>query len=227
MLNSFKYFFCLLLVMISLPSFAQEEDEDTIASVESLQHQLALSIDVVQPIVNSQVDLKKSYEAAIDYYWRKDIYFVLEGGFGSSVVNYPDLAYQSRNTFFRAGINKSLLPRLKPNDWDMAFLGLRFAAAPINISNVSYTVVDSVWGNNGGIIPDKDFTGYWFEIVAGMRVELIRNFSAGWTMRGKFLLNSKQFRDLAPVYVAGYGKGDKNGVFDFNVYLTYAIRWNK
>jgi hypothetical protein len=65
------------------------------------------------------------------------------------------------------------------------------------------------------------------EVTGGMRVELVKGLMAGWNVRGKFLLNTADFRDLAPLYVAGYGRGEKNAVFDFNLYLGYAIRWRK
>ena len=36
---------------------------------------------------------------------------------------------------------------------------------------------------------------------------------------GKFVMNGKSFRDLSPLFIAGYGKGDKNANFDFNLYI--------
>jgi hypothetical protein len=60
-----------------------------------------------------------------------------------------------------------------------------------------------------------------------MRVELAKGLLAGWNLRGKFLMNGRSFKDLAPLNIAGYGKGDKNANFDFNLYLAYAIRWNR
>jgi hypothetical protein len=40
-------------------------------------------------------------------------------------------------------------------------------------------------------------------------------------------MNGSSFKDLAPLYIAGYGRGDKNSIFDFNMYLSYAIRWDR
>jgi hypothetical protein len=65
------------------------------------------------------------------------------------------------------------------------------------------------------------------ELTGGMRVELVKGLMAGWNLRGKFMMNGKSFKDLSPLNIAGYGKGDKNAAFDFNVYMSYAIRWKK
>jgi len=56
-------------------------------------------------------------------------------------------------------------------------------------------------------------------------VEIFKGLFAGWTIRGKFRLNQAPFRELPPAYIAGYGKGDKNAIFDFGFYINYAIRW--
>ena len=60
-----------------------------------------------------------------------------------------------------------------------------------------------------------------------MRVELFKGLFAGWNMRAKFLMNGRSFKDDAPLYIAGYGKGDKGAVFDFNLYISYGIRWKR
>jgi hypothetical protein len=48
---------------------------------------------------------------------------------------------------------------------------------------------------------------------------------AGWNLRGRFLLNETSFRELRPVFIAGYGRGDRSLILDFNVFLSYSIRW--
>ena len=56
-------------------------------------------------------------------------------------------------------------------------------------------------------------------------VESLRNLMAGWNIRGRFLLNERAFRELSPVFIAGYGKGDRSTVFDFNFFICYTFRW--
>ena len=195
--------------------------------VERAGHQLCLGVDIARPIINSMVSNSFGYDFAAEYYLRNEFFAEAEGGWGGSKVTYTDLAYNSNNSFFRLGFNKSILARERPTDWDMMFFGMRAGYAAVTRGAASYTVIDSVWGNESGSKPGKSFSAVWAELAAGMRVELFRGISGGWTIRGKFLMNGRSFKDLSPLYIAGYGRGDKNTAFDFNVYLSYAIRWRR
>lgn len=192
-------------------------------------HQVCIGFDFFHPVINQFLKDRYAYEIAADYYYRDEYYLIAEGGWGGATVNYPDLKYSTANTFLRAGFNKSILTRTKPDDWDIMFIGFRAAMSSISRSSASYVVIDSVWGNSSGAVASRSLIAAWAEITGGMRVEFIRGLSVGWNARGKFLINgkSKSFQELAPLYIAGYGKGDKNSIFDFNAYVSYAIRWKR
>lgn len=229
-----KYFIriSILLLATTVNASAQdveEEEEERVVIVDSA-HQLRLGFDISRILFNQlQKDKEEriSYELELDFYWRKDLYIVAEGGWGNASLNYPDLAYKSSNIFFRTGVNKSLLPRLKQNDWDMAFIGLRYGVGLINRTNANYTITDSTWGTVSGTVAGTGLTAHWIELTGGVRVEIAKHLFLGWNMRGKFMLNAKQFTELPPYNIAGYGKGEKNTVFDFNVFLSYALRWDR
>ncbi len=226
-----RIFTLLLLVLSTLGLQCAHAQADTGAipkktkPAEHFGHQLRFGLDVARPVANAIQSSRRSYEGAIDYYLRNEVYIVGEGGFGSADYDYPDLSYKSANSFFRVGIDKTLITRLGAGDWDAAFFGFRYGAGFINRQEARYTIFDSVWGNVSGTIPAKSFTAHWVEITGGVRVELIKNVFAGWNVRGRFLLNSRSFLELPPAFIAGYGRGDKTTVFDFNFYLCYALRW--
>lgn len=224
-----KYIFSILFLLLSYSTFAQANDDDTVAvkiNTDTLK-QLRIETDISKFFSNNWSNNRKSYEFSIDYYWRKDLYIVAEGGWGSAHLNDSILNYSSTNTFFKAGINKSMLTRVLPNDWDMAFVGFRYAIGLINRSDASYVTRDPYWGYTSGTIAGKNITAHWAELVAGVRLELYKGIFTGWTVRGKFLLNKGQLKELPPFAIAGYGKGDRNTIFDFNFHLGYAIRWQK
>ncbi len=229
----FKCIFYIFPLLISCFALGQTADtsKPVVPAKEKTNHQLTFSIDATQPIINAFIGYRQGYEFAADYYLHKELYGVVEGGLGNASVNYTgpvNLKYNSNNSFVRGGINRCILTRQSVDDWDAVFIGARLGVGFINRTKASYKVVDSIWGNTAeGTTPAQNFTGYWFELTGGMRMELVKHFFIGYLVRGKFLLNTSAFQDLAPVYVAGYGRGDKNAVFDFNFYLTYAIRWKR
>jgi hypothetical protein len=219
------------LVLFSLHASAQAE-QDTMANEKkpvalNPGRQLSIGFDLMGPVLNRLVSNRYGLEGAVDYYLKNEYYAVLEGGAGRSEVNYTDLRYTTNNYFVRAGFNKNILSRESNHDWDMMFAGLRAGFAGINRSEANYVVADSLWGIIEGVSAAKSFPALWLELNLGMRVELYKSIMAGWNVRSKFIMNGKSFRDLQPLYISGFGRGDKNAVFDFNLYLCYAIRWNR
>jgi hypothetical protein len=224
-----KYITSILFLLLSFASLAQDDDDSTevvIPPRDSLK-QLRFGVDISKPIVNSFSDKRKSYEFEADYYWKKELYIVGEAGWGNSTLVDTSLRFSSSNIFFKGGINKSMLSRVMPGDWDMAFIGFRYAIGFIDRGDAYYMTRDNYWGSTTGTIPGTNMTAHWAEVVSGVRLELYKGIFAGWNVRGKFLLNKRQFRELPPAFIAGYGAGDKNSNFDFNFYLSYAIRWRK
>ena len=226
--------FSALFVLGALPVYAQADTTATdstsdhkVKRKETAGHQLCFGADLVHPVMNNYVTDRFGYEFEADYYLRNEFYAIAEGGWGGSTVDYTDLKYTTTNNFFRLGFNKEILTRDNPRDWDMMFFGLRAGFADVKRSSAYYIITDPLWGNTPGITSGKSFPAYWLELVGGMRVELVKGLCAGWTIRGKFIMNGRSFKDLSPLYIAGYGKGDKNTNFDLNVFISYAIRWKR
>lgn len=217
-----KYTFSLCLLLLAFPAFSQHAAQP---DTGMKYHQIRLGIDIAKPIGNVFQQNHYSYEAALDYLIKKEVYATLEAGFGRSNIDYPDLKYTTSNTFVKIGVDKSMVPRLFSSDWDMLFVGLRYGMAFIQRDEATFTTNDDFWGTTTGTIAGKSFTGHWAELTVGIRVELFKGFYAGYTGRAKFLINQKAFRELPPDFIAGYGKGEKNTNFDFNFYLLYGLRW--
>lgn len=217
-----KYIFSLCLLMIAYTSFGR----DTKHADTSLKlHQIRLGIDISRPVSNAFQKKHSSYEVALDYLIKKEVYATVEAGFGSSNIDYPDLKYTTNNTFIKIGVDKSMVPRLFSSDWDMLFVGARYGIAFIKRNDATFTTNDDFWGTTTGTIAGKNITGHWAELTVGVRVEIFKGFYAGYTGRAKFLINQKAFRELPPDFIAGYGKGEKGTNFDFNFYLLYGLRW--
>jgi hypothetical protein len=219
-----RLFFSVACLLISSIVFAQK---DSMLKKTIEPKQIRIGIDVSRPVLNAFYKDRYAYDASLDYYRGNEKYWVLEGGFGGSNIDYDNLKYSSKNSFLCFGFEKSMVPRLYKNDWDYLFFGMRYGLAFINRSEGSYTTTDNVWGTTTGTVPSNNFTGHWLEINGGIRVEIFKNIFAGYNLRAKFLLNQAPFKELPPAYIAGYGKGEKTTTFDLNFFLLYALRWKK
>lgn len=232
--------FSVAAVCCSTGAYAQYATADTIPAGDTTEtpkvkkkdfagHQLCIGADYFRPIINSFIGNQYSYEAQASYYLHNEYYITAEGGWGGVTVDYPDLKYSSTNNFLRFGFDRCVLGRDSPRDWDGMLIGLRLCGAQINRASAAYSVVDSFWGNAPGNSIPQTFYAYWMELTGGVRVEIVKGLMLGWNMRGKFLLNGHSIKKYEPdpLYVAGYGRGDKTAVFDFNMYVSYAIRWRR
>jgi len=205
---------------------AQGQRISSPTGLDTVQRQVRLLVDVSKPIINALVPSRTSYEASLDWSVGRELYLVAEGGWGRASFDYPDLSYTSRSTFAKVGLDKSLLVRLDEKDWDGAQFGFHYGIAPVRISDARYTTSDTVWGGGAGVVPGRSGLYHWGEIAGGVRLQLVPQIFAGWNIRARFLLNQNSFPELRPSFVAGYGQGDRNTVFDFNVYVGYALRYS-
>lgn len=220
-----------LLILALLPVLTQAQTDTAAAkpvkkkAIEAGSHQLRIGVDLAKIGLNFFNNNTKNYELSADYYYKKELYIAVEAGLGQADVDFDDLKYKSTSQFLRIGVDKCMLQRLFPGDWDMVSVGFRYGIGLIKRGAASYTVTDPLWGVTSGTIPSKNFTAHWAEFNAGLRVETFKNLFVGWNVRARFMLNASAFQDLSPAYISGYGKGDKSTAFDFNIYLAYALRW--
>lgn len=220
----FRFICVVKLLLLTATAFGQEKKaRDTTL----YPHQLRIGIDLSRPLMHALSAVRYAYEAQVDWAFRREIFGVVEGGFGGYSADYSDLSYSSTNAFVRIGVDRNIMRRIQPNDWDGGIFGIRYGVAAARRGEASYSVGNPVWGYTGGTTPAQDFFFHWVELTGGMRLELLPNVFAGWNIRGKFMITNIATGDLKPSYVAGFGKADSNTGFDFNIWLMYALRWQR
>jgi hypothetical protein len=184
---------------------------------------LRLGIDISKFIASALEPSYSLFEMQADIHYKRDMFMVLEGGLGRSSVDNDYLQFTSTNGFVRLGIDKTFFTPEYKNDYDNAFLGVRYGASLIQRADATYQIADPVWGNSNGIIRAENNFVHWLELTAGFRLQVKKNIFAGWNVRGKTLINPKAIESLPPSYIAGYGRGDKNTAFGYNFYILYGI----
>ena len=209
-------------------SMAMPHDSIKVKSTKPpYEHQIKIGMDISRLAFNGMYPSRQSYEFQADYLLRNELYVNVEAGFGKGKVDYSFLKYQTNSFFLKAGVQRTLVSRISPKDFDVVFVGAGYGIGIGKRTEATYHVASAFGGSSDGIIAPQNFVVHWGELMAGIRVEFLPRVFAGWTVRGKFLLNSGIFKELSPNFIAGYGKGDKATSFDFNFYLCYALRWGK
>lgn len=207
---------------------AQAASDSTAKSVKSKEpavHQLRIGLDVFRIAYNIMYPSRQGYEVQADYLLGRKLYAVAEAGFGKGKIDYDNLKYDNNGYFLRIGIDQQFLDIVNARDFDIGFIGIRYGIGSGRRSEATYLVPSPFGPPTEGKVDAQQFVVHWGEITGGIKVEFWKGFFAGWNVRGKFLMNGGVFKELAPNYIPGYGKGDKSTVFDFSVYLSYALRW--
>ncbi|WP_162902822.1 DUF6048 family protein [Taibaiella koreensis] len=188
-------------------------------------HQLRIGFDIYRIAYNLMWPSRQGYEVQADYALNQKTYLVTEAGLGKGKIDYSNLQYDNSSYFFRLGVDQQFLDVISNRDFDIGFIGIRYGMAAGNRSPVTYEIPSPFGPSATGNIESQSYIVHWAEVTGGIKVECWKGLFVGWNIRGKFMFNSGIFKEIAPNYIAGYGKGDKSTNFDFNFYLSYAIRW--
>ena len=156
----------------------------------------------------------------------KKLYYTVEVGLQKINDRETDFNYFSNGQYIKGGFDYNFYKRKRPEENNMVFLGLRYGIASLKHSANNITIEDKYWGNyTPQPIPESKVNAQWIELVGGIRVELIRNFSMGWSGRVHFLTYLK--REHKPFMIPGYGSGYSSITIGFNYSIYYTIPLRK
>lgn len=145
---------------------------------------------------------------------------VIEFGYASAdklLTN--NVGYKTNAIFGKIGIDFNLLKQKKdgkpaPN---LFLIGARLGASNYTYDITNVTISGGYWGGS----ETKNYikqpaTSLWYELTAGIQVEIIKNIYLGWRVRSKKLLGSPKDGDVTPWYVPGLGINNGNSQWEFN-----------
>jgi hypothetical protein len=242
-LKIYRYIFSLLaLLLVSSTCFCQQASNEKKHTKKEAKKRPKKKVEP-QPLLRAvtlQVDLGglatsswtstgiSSGEASVDVNLRNKWFPVWEFGY-ASVNHTADGGGQfiGSGIFNRIGFNANLI---KTGDnkkivQSIFYAGLRFgwSSFSYNLNNIS--ISDDYWSTNYSF-NEKNIrtTAKWGEIVTGIRVNILKNISLGWSGRLKIGLNTGK-SEYTPWYVPGYGITDGSGWgFTYTVGYTIPIK---
>lgn len=146
---------------------------------------------------------------------------VVEIGYGSTDTTdeETDIHYKTSAPFFRVGMNYNFFFK-KPYLPGFLYGGIRYG-----FSSFSYDVDAPTLANPTFPYPEVPFAYEgvksnvgWAELLAGIRVNVYKNFYMGWSVRYRKRLSVKKDEHSEPWYIPGFGK---NGSTSLGV--TYSL----
>ena len=195
---------------------------------------LSIGIDLYRPIYSSINDDDLSYELITSLRIFKDFSIASEIGSLDKYVEDENVNFTSTGDYLKFGFDYNLF-----NNWtgmdNSIYLGMRYATSSFNNKIDSYTLrnPNSYWSdnnvfNNYQTINHSNQNGNWIEFLVGIKVETIKNFYLGISLRLNRLLSNTIPNNFNNLYIPGFNKvtDDNSWGSGFNYTLTYSLPLN-
>ena len=218
---------------VSSHDHSEEEEQEQRPKIKQFQGNvfrgLSIHADVGMPIISLLGGYARSYEMQIDVNLYRSIYPIFEFGYATAKKEaISGIVYDTKAPFFRVGLNYSLLKPFKDDGNERSvksypFVGVRYAMSPIMYNLLNVEITDEYWGTTAveDFRNNVKYAG-WLEVVGGVRVDLFKGLTIGWSVRLKTLLHTTAPDESYVWYVPGYGKSSKMG-FMFNYTIGYTF----
>ncbi len=222
-----KYTFKLLLVLISLSSFAQEK------ALPKRQFFIRAGFDLSRlalPYVN---DIPvNGFEFSLDTEIKYKFFPTFEAGYNkvdNITETYNDEGestyahqYKAEGTYWRLGLNYNMLKYKHRLDRNIFYIGVRYGNSSFSQEAPNIELVNE-WGTYETSVPKTNLTAHWAEFIMGLRGEIFTNFYMGYAIRIKTLISQTDDQGFTPYYIPGFGKGFKNIHPGMSYSVFYAI----
>lgn len=152
---------------------------------------------------------------------------VVEFGMGSSDITPDGQNYTFHSPlapYFKIGLNYNFLYNNNPRY--QLYAGVRYAFTPFKYQVKNVTMSPGYWDDPTSFdIPEQSTTAGYFEFLAGVRVDIWKNISLGWSVKYHTILHEGAAHYGKPMYIPGYGK--RGGSFTGSFSISYTLPLNK
>lgn len=215
-----KYFFSIIIFIVFLSSITNAQEE-RIKGLRLGYDISRLALYIVEPE-------RTAFELSADFEIKQNFYLTAEGGMQKYRLTETLYNYNSDGYYTRIGMDYNILKNRAKNQYEMVFGGFRYGYSKLNHTADNIIIGTNYWGN--GDITELDNTtinAHWIEALAGVRAELFKNVFIGWSFRWRIMLYQSRVAVMKPIYIPGYGKGEKKSVIGFNYYIYVRIPLGK
>jgi hypothetical protein len=214
MRRTYAYFTSLLILILSGSLQAQ----DTVM----FPLKIRLGFDLVGPGYYYYDRNNKNLEGHFSFDKSEKLSYAAEIGYLNYKYSQYNYDFRARGIFIKLGTDFNLLkpPVSAGRYW--GGIGLRYGVSLYKSETPSFQY-RNYWDTIYSSLPERKRMGHFLEVAPGIRTEIFRNFSMGWTIRLRLLISSGGGRDLKPIYFPGYGDGSRSVTAGINYYLIWSI----
>ena len=144
-------------------------------------------------------------------------------GWAKSTPDDMNFTYRSKpSPYAKVGLNYNFMYKSDPRY--QALLGVRLGYSPFKYDVTDVTYTNDYWHENETFsIKGLSSHALWGEAVAGIKVNIWRAWSLGWTIRYHWLFKYKKTENGNPWFIPGYGPRGKSLGFTFSLSYTLPL----
>lgn len=189
-------------------------------------------LDLLTPCLNLVYGQVYGGEVHADINLMNRLFPTVEVGYGDagrtlSSTNH----YHASSTYVRVGLNYGLLKPFNKRGEHRSldcypYIGVRYAMSFASYSITGITATSDYWGSHTEASYGQPFAYIgWIEILAGVRMNLYRGLTMGWSFRFRTGVHTTAPDKAYIWYAPGYGKTDGSAfTFNYTIGYTYKTR---
>lgn len=204
-----------------------QEKKDTAKLKAPAFNGLIIESDAV-PIAETLYSGGKYYGAAatLKANFSNNFFPALEIGFGGANKTLEvGSNFKADGIYEKVGIDFSIAKSKlnKQKLFNYALFGLRLGMSNFEYNYNNLTIAGNYWEENQNTISSGSIhaTKLWYEFSGGLRVNIYKNLSMGWTARNAHLLGNNN--GTYPWYIPGYGKNSTSH-WNFSYVIGYTFK---
>ncbi|MCL1868586.1 MAG: DUF6048 family protein [Paludibacter sp.] len=221
--------FIIVTIIVNSLIFSNLSAQNAAASADSaIFRGVRLEVDLLSPLMHA-IGASKGfyYQGAAAVNLNEKYFPTIEIGYGAldNKLSASGLTCNARALYYRIGLDYNVLNSKKPlRAMNNIFsIGARLGGSNLsyNIENVKIT--DDYWGGSKTLdLPNQRKFMIWWEVIAGVRVEILNNIFMGWNVRMKNVFSAPKQGEVYPYYIPGLGLYN-GGKWEFNYYIGWQL----
>ncbi len=220
-MRTLRYIFVLILGSWFIVLNAQAQKDSVSKPQKEIYKGLQLKLDIGSPILEIARSGAKvqTYEMGLNINLLQRYFPTIELGYAQANQTLTAGTFNGKGGFARVGLDLSALKKQKESPHKL-LVGLRVGTAVQDYTMTDLTLHDTYWQTTPTTTIHDLRCDVWGEIVAGIQVQVYKDFYMGLAARLKVLFTRGKEGQPTAFYIPGYGyKDDMN--FGFNYYLGW------
>lgn len=206
---SFSILYLLVFSEMHAQQSRQPQPPAAVVDSSAVFNGIFVSTDLAGPVMYAFNQEKLQTELAIQAGFKNRFYPVIELGVSKAEIESDEgFTFKAKpSLYFRTGLDYALVRK----QGNMFFMGLRYGVARSNYDIYNITQYNDYWGETQVVdILNQKATAQFAQVVAGIRVKIIKDLYLGWDVRYNLLFSTTKQANSRMWFIPGYGINNNN-----------------